>query len=159
MCSTNMPFGKSQHGWIPCIAVSIMKTPVVEFSENIAINNKVVLHSFRNSADHDDGLWDQPKTYLQQFSSTVPNTFYAGYTVPPGHFQFVPLVFPPPCRDSGRESPASCVSSDEPLSGLASGKRWESTKVKVLLIALKENYERLTFVQLANNKFHCTEKT
>ena len=27
MCSTNMPFGKkSEHGWIPCVAVSIMET-------------------------------------------------------------------------------------------------------------------------------------
>ena len=49
-CSTNMPFGKkSQHGWIPCVAVSIMETLLLNYLKIlnlIAINNKIVLHSF-----------------------------------------------------------------------------------------------------------------
>ena len=49
-CSTNMPFGKkSEHGWIPCVAVSIMETLLLNYLKIlnlIAINNKIVFHSF-----------------------------------------------------------------------------------------------------------------
>ena len=152
-----MPFGKkSEHGWIPCVAVSIMETLLLnslKILNLIATNNKIVLHSFRNSADHDDGLWGQPNIYLQQFSSTVPNTFYAGHTVPPDHFQFAPSVSPPPCRESGRESPASCVSSDEPLSQ-ASGKRWES----VLRTVQRKHNRRCHLLDLLNTN-NCIDKT